>query len=405
MSAEVERLLADVKASLKEVGDQTKAAAENALKEANKAGDLSRETKATVDKLLADFHGLTNAQAKLQGTLEGLEAKALDMSQMLAAGKTGKGQVQTLGQAVTKDHGKIAAFLKNGGGRMTLDVQNAITSAGGSGGGVIWGEEERTPVEMARRNLRIRNLVMVSGTGRDLITYPRQTTRTIAAAPVAEGAAAPESNLGWTKATADVKKIAHIVHATEEALADSDELQGLIDGEMRYGLDLVEDQQILLGSGVGENLNGLHTQATAFSAAAGLPNATRVDRLRLAILQVLLNDYAADGIVLHPTDWAAIELEKDTTNRYLHGQPGGDGINTLWRLPVVDTATMTAGNWLVGAMRMAATLYDRKQTEVLISTEHGTNFVEGMATVKASKRLALAVKRPSSLVKGNFTFA
>jgi HK97 family phage major capsid protein len=271
---------------------------------------------------------------------------------------------------------------------------------------VIWDDQERTPVEMAKRTLRMRSLVTVSGTGGQLVTYARQTTRTNAAAPVAEGAAAPESALGWTKATAAVKKIAHIVHATEEALADADEMQGLIDGEMRYGLDLVEDAQILLGSGTGENLSGLHTNATAFSAAVGLPNATPIDRLRLAILQVALNDYAADGMVLNPTDWAGIELLKETgTGAFVFGQPGGMGPQTLWRLPVVETATMTAGSWMVGAMRMAATLYDRKQTEVLISTEHGDNFVEGLATIKASKRLALAVKRPTSLVKGNFTFA
>jgi HK97 family phage major capsid protein len=66
---------------------------------------------------------------------------------------------------------------------------------------------------------------------------------------------------------------------------------------------------------------------------------------------------------------------------------------------------MTGNEWLVGAMRMAATLYDRQENTLRISSEHGDNFVEGMLTMKAQKRVALAVKRPASLVTGNFTFA
>lgn len=405
MTDSVEKLLAEVKASLKETAETLRASGENALREAEKGAELSRETKNRLDKLLSDFNGLSAAQAKLEGKLEGVEARAQDMAQAMAGAKGGKEVAQTLGALVAKDHGKIQSFIKNGGGKMTLSIQNAITSAAGQGGGVIWEEQEREAVPMARRALRIVDLIGRSNTGRDLVTYPRQTTRTINAAPVAEGDPAPESVFGWTKASAEVKKIGHIVNVTEEALADSDELQGLVDGEMRYGLDLVVEQQVLLGSGSGENLNGIYTQATAFSAASGLPNATRIDRLRLGILQVALNDYAADGIVLNPTDWAGIELLKETSGAFIFGQPGGMGPTTLWRLPVVESNTMAANTWMVGAMRMAATLYDRQQTEVLISTEHGTNFVEGLATMKATRRLALAVKRPSSLVKGNFTFA
>ncbi len=59
-----------------------------------------------------------------------------------------------------------------------------------------------------------------------------------------------------------------------------------------------------------------------------------------------------------------------------------------------------AGNFL-----LAATYYDRNEVEVLFSTEHGTNFVDGMVTATASRRGALAVKREAALVKGDFTFA
>jgi HK97 family phage major capsid protein len=55
----------------------------------------------------------------------------------------------------------------------------------------------------------------------------------------------------------------------------------------------------------------------------------------------------------------------------------------------------------VGAFRMAGTIYDRMQTEVLISSEDRDNFVKNMLTVRAEKRLAFAVKRPAALIYGD----
>lgn len=401
----VARALADLKTSVSAMREDVMPKAEQALKEAQKTGQLSAELKAEIDRLLPKFNEASTAQAKLEGKLEALESRALDIEQTVASGGgRGQGRVTAGREIVASDSFK--AYHSGGrAGAFEMDVKAAITTAEPGGGGLIWSDREAEPIRLARRTLLIRSLLNVVPTGANSIEYTRQSTRTNAAAPVAEEASAPASTYGWTKAEAFVRKISHITHVSEEALADSAQLEGEINGELAYGLDLVEEQQILTGNGTGENLSGLITNATAFSAAAGLPNAQRIDRLRLAILQVALADYAADGIVLNPTDWAGIELTKDAENRYLFGVPGNPGQAALWRLPVVESNTMTAGTWLVGSMRMAATLYDRMQSTIRISSEHGTNFVDGMLTMKGTKRVALAVKRPTSLVTGNFTFA
>lgn len=62
-----------------------------------------------------------------------------------------------------------------------------------------------------------------------------------------------------------------------------------------------------------------------------------IDTLRIAALQAVLAEYPATGHVLHPTDWAAIELTKDEIGRYIIGQPQGAIPASLWRLPVVET--------------------------------------------------------------------
>lgn len=396
--------LTEVSANVKALREDVLPKAEEALKQAQKTGTLSAELKAQIDEILPKFNEQSTAQAKLEGKLEALETANLDMAQALA-NKGGNGSVTVSAGRALADSDELKAFVSNGAqGSVQYQPKAAITTAGGSGGGLNWSDREMEPVRLARRPLLIRNLVNVVPVTGTSVEYTRQTTRTNAAAPVAEQAAAPESSYGYTKATAVVKKISHITHISEEALSDAAMLAGEVDGELAYGLDLEEEDQVLAGDGVGENLSGLLTEATAFAAAAGLPDTQQIDRLRLAILQVTLADYAADAIVLNPTDWAAIELLKETDNGYLFGIPANPGQPALWRLPVVESNSMTAGEWLVGAMFMAATLYDRLENTILMSSEHGTNFIEGMITAKGTKRVALAVKRPPSLVTGGFVF-
>ncbi|MBV7394561.1 phage major capsid protein [Mameliella sediminis] len=399
----VAQMLAEVKASVSGLRDDVMRTAEAAVQKAEKGETLSGELKAKIDEIMPKFNEATQAQAKLEGKLEALEARTLDVEQLAASGAGGAQGAQTVG-AEFAGSDELKAYVAGGlSGSLTYKPQAAITTVDGSG--AAWSEREAAPVNMPRRRLLLRSLLDVVPIGSNSREYLKQTTRTDAAAMVAEGGTAPTSDYGWTKADAVVRKISHVVHLSDEALADVVGLQATVDGELRYGLDLKEETQILAGDGTGQNLSGLITEATAFSAAAGLPNTNRIERLRLAMLQVVLNDYAADAMVLNPTDWTAIELTKDDYGRFVIGNADSPAGPRLWRLPVVESNSMSAGSWLVGAMFMAATLYDRQENEILISSEHGTNFVDGMKTMKGSKRVALAVKRGASLVTGDFTFA
>ncbi len=402
----VEKLMQEVKAELGRVGDDVRKVADDALAQAKANGDLTAETKNTADKALMEFNGLSGALMKLEGKLEALETRNLDLEQTVAAGGRGGGETgQTVGQEIAGSE-ELKAWVAGGlNGSLALKPKNAITTASGSGGGLIWDTQDRTPANMARQRLPIRALLMQATTESDVVKYAKQTTRTNAAAMVAEGGTMPESAYGWTQAEANVRKIAHHTNISDEALADSGQLEAAIDTEMRYGLDLEEEAQILAGDGTGQNLSGLVTEATAFSAAAGLPNVTRIDRLRLGMLQLALASYATTGLTLNPIDWAAIELLKDTTGRYVFGDPNVSKTPMLWGADVVPTISHSAGEWMAGNFLMAATIYDRQASEILISSEHGTNFVEGMKTMRGVKRLAMAVKRGSALVTGDFTFA
>ncbi|MEY8117640.1 phage major capsid protein [Falsihalocynthiibacter sp. BN13B15] len=401
-------LLTKVSAQLDKVSSEVKSTAEDALKQANKSGVVSAETKATADKLLTSQSAMNKVVEALKAQVEGLDSKTQDIAQQFAEGGAGGGQngpVLSLGQAFAGETDKIKAFVSNGfTGVMSVTVQNAITTAAGSGGGLISRHEETTPIGIQRRRLLIRGLLTQGKTGSNGVHVRKQVLRDNQAAATAEGGTSQASAYGWDKELTPVKKITHVTNISEETMSDADELQTEIDSEMRYGLDLEEENQLLAGDGLGENHSGLLTEAPSFVAAAGLPNATRIDRLRLGILQIALEDHIASSFVLNPLDWAAIDLLKDTTGRYIFGNAFGQSSPSLWGKDVVETSGMGAGEWLTGDLALAATIYDRQETEVLISSEHGTNFVEGMLTMKAQKRLALAIKRALAMCKGDFVF-
>lgn len=405
----IEKLLGEVKQELERVGSSVKQTAEEALKQAKESGTLTAETKQKADELLMAQGKLSAAQDKLTERLESLETKSTDIEQRMASRRGGGADqsAKSLGQMVAESD-EVKSFIAKSGakGAVRIVVQNAVTSATGSAGALIVPDRDPEIVGIPRRQMTIRQLLSVGRTESNSIEYARMVTRTNNAAPVAETVQKPESNYVWEQDDAPVRTIAHWVPLSRQAMDDIPQLQSEIDGELRYGLDYVEEAEILKGDGTGQHLHGLVPQATAYAnPGVTVVNPTKIDILRLAILQASLAEYPADGIVLHPTDWADIELTKDGENRYIFANVIQLAGPQLWGRPVIGTQAMDLDEFLVGAFRMAAKIWDRMDTEVLISSEDRDNFVKNMLTVRAEKRLALAVKRSAALVTGDFTTA
>lgn len=379
---------------VKDALDEVKKIADGAEKEVKRLGDLSTETKANADQALLKFN-----------VLDELKSRVDDMEQRMSRpGGAGLGdEEKSFGlQVAESDAVKALASKERPSARIEL---KAITTANNSAGGFIVSQRETEPVAMPRRpDLIMRDLLTVMPIETGSVDYPKQSVRTNAAAPVPEGEAKPYSNYGWTRATAPVRTIAHLAKLTRQALDDAPRLQAEVDSEMRYGLALAEDSQILLGDGTGENLLGLYPQATAYAAPSGISITTpnKMDKLRLALLQASLGLYPADAIVLHETDWTDIELTKDANGRYIFANPTGIAGPVLWGKRVLSTVSMAQGTFLVGAFRVAATLYDRLSPEVLISSENADDSEKNLLTMRCEERLALAVKRPAALIKGPF---
>lgn len=393
----VEAEYKQVGVQLKQISDDLKAQAEASQKELKKNSELSAETKERVDKLLS-------AQGELQARLQSAEQKLVEVE---GKGSDEPNRVLSLGNYVVQSE-KFEGVDWNVTSKLSIGINAAITSLDSSAGSLIIPDRRPGIVGLPQRRLTIRDLIAPGRTGSNMIEYVKETGFTNNASPVSENPTndKPESDIDFELVQSGVKTIAHLVRASKQILDDAAQLSSYIDARLRYGLQLKEEFQLLKGSGAGNNLNGIYTQATAYAnPGVTVQNQTWIDQLRLALLQAELAEYYADGIVLSPIDWAAIELTKDSQNQYILANPFGLAMPMLWSRPVVATQSMDAGDFLVGAFQLGAQVYDREDANVVISTEDKDNFSKNMITIRAEERLALAVYRPEAFVKGEFEAA
>ena len=396
----VAELAAETKAAFDSKFDELKAIATDALGRAEKGEGLTEGAKQKADEAIT---AVTEAKARLDEIEQKLARKG---------GEDDRRSRKSAGyQFIENDEVKAFMASPTSGRRVGMEmdakaiISSLTTDADGSAGDVL--EPMRLPIiSPVQRRLTVRDLIMPGRTSQSSIQYPKETGFTNSADTHTEtaGTAKPQSEIKFDIVTTSVTTIAHWVLATRQILDDAPMLQSYIDGRLRYGLKLVEEDQLLNGGGTGTDLNGIYTQATASTAnLAVVASPTKIDVIRVAMLQASLAEFPPNGVVLHPTDWAGIELTKDTAGAYIIGNPQDSAQPRLWGLPVVATQAMTLDKFLVGSFGMAAQIFDRQDANVAISTEDAENFRKNLVTILAEERLALAVYRPEAFVKGDFS--
>ena len=292
----------EIKSDLEAKHDKVKELAEEALGKAQRGEDLSNATKQLADEALT---ALNEAKARLDEVEQKMARRVAD---------EGAPSFKTIGEQVVADEA-IRAFLGNNTvrGRASVEVKSIISSlttdANGSAGDLIVPDRIPGIISPGQRRMTVRDLLTPGRTASNSVQYVKETGFTNAAATVSEttGPAKPQSDIKFDVVTSNVTTIAHWVLATRQILDDVPMLQSYVDGRLRYGLALVEENQLLNGSGTGTDLAGIYMQATAFTPPITIPaTVTRIDVLRLAMLQTALSELMSTGVVLHPADWAAI---------------------------------------------------------------------------------------------------
>lgn len=400
--SQVDDEIKQINSSLKTVGDQLKAHSEEAQRQIKTHTDLSAETKASVDKLLI-------TQGELNARLQSAEQI---VARLENGGRGNEGEApKSVGELVAENEGVREMNASYRGSRRVAMPRSALMNVPAtvgdntSGGNSLVGADRRPGILMpGQQRLTVRDLVAPGTTSSNSVEYARETGFTNNAAPVAEGGQKPYSDITFELDNAPVRTIAHLFKGSRQLLEDAPGLQSYIDARARWGLQIKEEAQLLYGNGTGANIHGIIPQASPFNEALlEVAMMTPIDRIRIALLQQVLAEFPANGIVLNPIDWARIETTKDAQGRYIIGNPANGTAATLWNLPVVETPSILVNEFLTGSFNLGAQIFDRMEIEVVISTENDKDFETNMISIRAEERLAFAVYRPESFVHGSVT--
>ena len=375
-----------------EATDKVKAQAEEINGRMEKGEKLSQSAKDAADEALTKFNELSE-QVK-------------DIEQKTARRGGEEPVAKSLGRQMA-DNEQIKQLIDDPRGvknaRMNVKASTVTSAASGAGGAgaLVIPQYQTGIIAPGQRRLTIRDLLSSGTTSSGSIAYMRESGFTNgAAAQNGQGAKKAQSDLTFERKTAQVETIAHWISAAKQILNDAPMLASYIDERLMYGLKYVEEQQLLNGDGQNGNLYGIIPQATAFeNKATGIATYTVIDQVRLAMLQTVLAEYPATGIVLNPVDWATIELTKDNENRYIIGQPSGETNPTLWRLPVVETQAIAPTKFLTGAFKLGAQIFDAEEASIEVGYQND-DLTRNLVTILCEERLALAVYRPESFIYG-----
>jgi HK97 family phage major capsid protein len=261
-----------------------------------------------------------------------------------------------------------------------------------------------------QRRLTVADLMLSGTTTSNSVRYLVETTATNAAAAVAEGADKPESTLVLDEVDEPVRKIATVLPVSDEMLEDEAQIRSYIDARLRLFVQLEEEDQLLNGTGVAPNIDGILDRAgiqtatrAALETASGAVNPQQADAIFEAMTEIRIDALVEpDGLVVHPGNWADIRLLKDANDQYFGGGPftgaygnGGIARDDFWGLNVVVTPAIALNTALVGAFTQAQ-VFRKGGITVEASNSHNDYFIKNLTAIRAEERLALAVYRPAA---------
>ena len=240
----------------------------------------------------------------------------------------------------------------------------------------------------------------------EFIKYGFTTTETATGpASVAEGAAKPESNFGGTINVGTIKTIAHWTKLTEQMIADNANIVSFINDDMKYQLDKVVDYQIIRGTGSSNQMKGLNQSGNYHDYITGAGIATG-DTVIDLILKVKANMESAGvrnvSLLLNPADWVKVLTAKNVNKDYLVPGIVDIPMQRIWGVPVILNANVQSGKFHMGNFYEGAKIIERQSFAIEMDRE-GDDFTKNLMTLRAERRLDLAVVQPKSLCYGDFS--
>ena len=249
----------------------------------------------------------------------------------------------------------------------------------------------------------VRELLPTFGVSTGAVEFVREVTFTNNADTVPEFTATdstnkPESAVSFEIVTVPIRTIAHFIPITRQIVDDAAQLRGYIENRLLYGLRLKEDEQLLYGTGTGNDLNGILTD-TGIQTYTQLSTETLIDAIRKGVTLSYVSEYRPTGIVMNHQDWQDIELTKGNDDHYIWVNVTTANGTRLWGLPVVATNAITQGTILLGDFQRGSAVHDRQNATIRLSDSHADFFTKNLWALLAEERIAQSILRPNAFVE------
>lgn len=284
------------------------------------------------------------AIAKMEGKLEALNEKAINNPQT----------IKSIGEQLTKSLETNIEAVK-AGKSLDLEVKAPTTLAGDYTGTIALSQLDPGVNRIARPRILLQNAVSRGTTTSMYVTYIQQTAKADGAF-IAEGTEKTEYELKYQEVSKQVKKVASIIKISKEMLSDLPFMASEVNTDLMLGVENAIENQLLNGTGLTVNLDGILASATTFSAGAlanTVIDANLADVIRASVAQIQSLNFNPTHVVLNPIDVARLQLTKTTTGEYSYPMFYMDPRTAEVRiaeLSIISTNYMTAGNFLVGDM-------------------------------------------------------
>lgn len=255
--------------------------------------------------------------------------------------------------------------------------------------------------QLATRKLVLSDLfarIPVSANSNGVIRYVDWDSATIARAAtvIAEGGNFPESTAAFAEYTLPLQKIGDTMAISEEVMQDTPRLAAEIRNFLGQNVALIEDTQLLTGSGVAPNLKGLATSAGAFTAVASGIVGAGIPDLILKVSESITatggSKYSPDTALMNITDINKMKLNKDaTTGQYIIPPFAAQNFANVNGIQVIECNAVTANTMYVFDSRFAK-IYEIEGYNVNLGYGDG-QFISDMMTMKARKRENLLIRK------------
>ncbi len=251
------------------------------------------------------------------------------------------------------------------------------------------------------RKVHLRSLLPIGTINQGLFTFPYESGGEGAPAAQTQGSAKAQVDFDITMKDAAAQYIAGYVRISRQMLDDIPAMTSFLQSRLLEKYLIAEDAQILSGDGTAPNLQGILDVATAATGAATVD----VEQLVQAIAQLESSNYSATGIMVNPTDWAAIMNTKNTNAAY--SLPAStvvttDGNVSIAGIPLYKSTAIAVDKFLVGDWSMGAQIMQNQGISVQFSEMDGDNFTKNLITVRVEARIALPIYYAGAFVYGDF---